>query len=58
MPGESDGSSQQAEKGDNSPVSLGARALGRDTEYPTWAWAGAGAPQDPLSAGRRALTAL
>ena len=56
MPGESDASSEQAEKGDNPAVSLGDRALGRDPQSPTrdyWA----GPPQDSLGDGR-ALTSL
>ena len=56
MPGEFGDSSQQAEKGDNSAVSLGDRALGRDPQSPTrdyWA----GPPQDSLGDGR-ALASL
>ena len=56
MPGESDGTCQQAEKGDNSAVSLGDRALGRDPQSPTrdyWA----GPPKDSLGDGG-ALTSL
>ena len=56
MPVKSDGNSEQAEKGDNSAVSLGDWALGRDPQSPTrdyWA----GPPKDSLGDGG-ALTSL